>query len=159
MRRRLLRLCSLMFSLLILFSALSLPALCAETTHSLGTAKVVYYPDGSREEIVLGYESGGYRSTVTGHITKTFYSSNDEPVWRVRLNGSFTYNGVVSNCTNAYITTTFYQSGWSVISENTTHNANVAATHVELGKRILGIVHTAGYADLSITCDKDGNLS
>lgn len=159
MRRRLLRLFSLVLSLFIVFSVISSLAFCSEPLDASVFRKTVHHPDGCWEEIVLQFEPCGNRSIITGHITEKYYSSNNELLWSVKLTGSFTYNGVVSNCTNAYTTINFYQSGWSVISENTTHNANVAATTVELGKNVLGIVYPMRTVNLSITCDKDGNLS
>ena len=159
MRRRFIALSSFALSLLLVFSVFSSSVFCYEKLDAPVFEKTVFHPDGSRDEVILQVEPCGNRSIITGHITATHYSSSDELIWRVKLTGSFTYNGVVSNCTNAYTTINFYQSGWSVISENTTHNANVAATTVELGKNVLGIVYPMRTVNLSITCDKDGNLS
>ena len=161
MNRRVLPLLSALLSLFIVFSCISIFSFCSEDEKYVTVSStIVEYSDGSWDQIVVTQsEPGRNRSTITGHVTTTRYSSTDELVWRVKLTGTFTYNGVVSSCTDAYTTVTFYQSGWSVSSEQTEHHANVASNSVVLVKKILGITLLEMYVNQTLTCDKDGNLS
>ena len=42
--------------------------------------------------------------------------------------------------------------------ENTTHSGNTAHSVVTLGMYVGGALMTAGYSNLSLSCDKNGNL-
>ena len=153
MNRRMLRMLSALLSVFIVLYCISMLSFCSESDKSiLISTRIVEYADGSWEQI-------GNRSTITGHVTTTRYSSTDELLWRVKLYGTFNYNGVVSSCTDAYTTVTFYQSGWSISSEQTEHSANIASNSVVLVKKFLGITMNVMYVDQTLTCDKNGNLS
>jgi hypothetical protein len=75
------------------------------------------------------------------------------------LTGTYTYNGVTSSCINAVTNVTFYKPNWVVVSENTSHSGNTASTNVVLGYNVLGTVVPFANVNLSLSCDKDGNLS
>ena len=120
----------------------------------------ILHEDGSRDIItILAYDTGRTTNTITGSVIRDNYSSENELVWRVKLTGTFTYDGTTSSCTDAYTTITFYKSGWSVLAENTGHTGCTASTNVMLGKNVLGVVLHAATVNLTLTCDKDGNLS
>ena len=161
MNRHFLHLLSALLSLFIVFSCISIVSFCSESEKYVTVSStIVEYSDGSWDQIVVTQsEPGCNRSTITGHVTTTRYSSTDELVWRVKLTGTFTYNGIVSSCTNAYTTVTFYQSYWSVSSEVTTHSANTASNSVVLVQKFLGATLNEMYVNQTLTCDKDGNLS
>ena len=119
-----------------------------------------FYEDGSRDVImIIRSDPGRTVHTLTGYVIQNHYSSENELVWRVKLTGTFTYDGTTSSCTDAYTTITFYKSGWSVLAENTGHTGCTASTCVMLGKNVLGVVLHAATVNLTLTCDKDGNLS
>ena len=161
MKTRLLHYLSLLLSLLFVFSFFSNLAFCKEQANSfIVSSHIITNPDGSwYETIITQSEPIDTRNSVTGCTTKSYYSSENELVWRVKLYGTFTYNGSNSSCTNAYTTINLYKSGWSVISENTSHSGNTASTAVILGLKVLGVTLPAANVNLTLSCDKDGNLS
>lgn len=121
---------------------------------------VVYHADGSWDEIeIVVFPGIKGPDQITGSKTNKHYSSSNQLIWKVTLTGTFQYDGTTSVCANAYTTVNLYQSGWTVISENTTHSGNTAHSVVTLGKYIAGALMTAGYSNLSLSCDKNGNLS
>ena len=159
-RLRILIVSLLLVSLLV--STFGIPAFASEPEDGvLISHKVVYHDDGSREETdIVAYASPqkGVKQ-ITGSTTKRWYDSSNQLVWKVKLTGIFQYDGTSSICTNAYTTVNLYQSGWTVISENTTHSGNTAHSVVTLGMYVGGALMTAGYSNLSLSCDKNGNLS
>lgn len=160
MKRQLRVLLAFLLLLSILTSLLCPSVFAAEEDGILVSHTVVYHEDGSREEIdVTVFPSSRSVHQITGSKIKRQYSSSNELIWKVTLTGVFQYNNTTSVCTDASTTVTFYQSGWVVLSENTTHSSNTASTVVTLGKYINGALVTAGYANLTLSCDKDGNLS
>lgn len=121
---------------------------------------VIYYSDGSRDEITLELmPQGKERSTITASKNREHYTSSDVLVWRVKLTATFTYNGTSSSCTNAYTTVNFYESGWSTVTNTTNYSGNTATNTVVLAKKILGITVPMANVNLSLSCDKNGNLS
>lgn len=98
-------------------------------------------------------------ATKGGTKTYTMYNSSDEALWKVQLFGLFQYNGSTSECTNADCAVTIYDNAWSVDSESTTHGGNTAFTTVALKSRELGVVTNRETCNLSLSCDKNGNLS
>lgn len=120
---------------------------------------VTYYGDGSRDETIMILETSERGGTITAYVDRDHYSSSNEHVWRVRLTGTFTYNGTTSSCTAASTACTFYKSGWSVMSEHTNHTGSTASNAVLLGKKIAGVTLPVTEVNLTLTCDKDGHLS
>ena len=155
------RFISLFLAAVCVFSLFVFPVFSGENTDTMILHRsVVFHEDGSRDETVTILRvTESERSSCVGDKEKKHYSSTNELVWRVRLVGTFSYNGTTSSCTEAHTEIYFYKSGWSVVSENTTHSGNTASTSVILGKNVLGVTMPGAYVNLSLSCDKDGNLS
>lgn len=121
---------------------------------------VIIYSDGSYDEIIIiQLQTPNNRAVKSGQISRTHYTDDNEAVWKVTLTGTYTYNGVTSSCINAVTNVTFYKPNWVVVSENTSHSGNTATTNVVLGYNVLGTVVPLANVNLSLSCDKDGNLS
>lgn len=155
------RIClSLLLTVLLIACVLAVPVLATEQGGSEALCSVRYYADGSRDETeIILLPSAKVLHTVTAQKSTSHYTSSNELVWKVTLTGSFSYNGSSSSCTAASTTTNFYQSGWFVYSENTTHSGNTASTVVILKKTVLGVPITFSNVTLNLSCDKNGNLS
>lgn len=158
-RLRILIVSLLLLSLLV--STFGIPAFASEPEDDILISRsVVYHDDGSWDEIVVNcFPASRSVMQITGSVSKKHYDSSNQLVWKVKLTGTFQYDGTSSVCTNAYTTVNLYQSGWTVISENTTHSGNTAHSVVTLGMYVGGALMTAGYSNLSLSCDKNGNLS
>ena len=119
----------------------------------------IIYSDGSYDETVYYFSVSVDRSIRNGSVSKTHYTDGNEVAWKVTLTGTYTYNGVTSSCINAVTNVTFYKPNWVVVSENTSYSGNTATTNVVLGYNVLGTVVPLANVNLSLSCDKDGNLS
>ena len=133
---------------------------CLSVLEDGSIQETIYYADGTRDVIIVRIEAPiSSRGSITASKTRNYYSSNDDLLWQVKLTGSFTYNGTSASCTGAATTVTIYNASWSAVTENTTHRDNTASNSVIMGKEILGIVVPSIHVNLTLSCDKNGNLS
>lgn len=131
-----------------------------EKEATIVSRSIFTYLDGSYDEIIIiQLQTPNNRAVKSGQISRTHYTDDNEAVWKVTLTGTYTYNGVTSSCINAVTNVTFYKPNWVVVSENTSYSGNTATTNVVLGYNVLGTVVPLANVNLSLSCDKDGNLS
>lgn len=120
---------------------------------------IIVFEDGSYIVIQMDELSSRAASTKSGSKTYNYYDASDNLEWQAKLSASFTYDGVTSSCTSASCTVTTYDSKWYEISNSTTRSGNTATTALTMGKKFLGITVSKPEYTLTLTCDKDGNLS
>lgn len=122
-------------------------------------SKVVYFDDGSYmtvEVIANGMRASG---TVTGNKSSTYYDSDGTVKWKAVLTGSFTYTGSSATCTTASVNTTVYDSSWYTVSKSASKSGNTASASVTMGRKVAGVTVAKASADMTLTCDANGNLS
>ena len=119
----------------------------------------IVFDDGGYLEITIEYISARATNTRIGNKYLTYYDSNDAVEWEAKLNASFTYDGTTSSCTSASCTVTVYDSIWYEISNSTTRSGSTATTALTMGRKFLGITIAKREYTITLTCDKDGNLS
>lgn len=91
--------------------------------------------------------------------TYTYYNSLDVAEWVMTLTGSFTYDGTTSACTSSECTVTIFDdSGWELISKSATKSGNTAYAEATFAMKVLGITVSRPTYNITITCDKDGNV-
>lgn len=95
----------------------------------------------------------------TGTKARTYYNSDGSAAWVAVLTGKFTYDGTSATCTSASVSVTIYDSSWYTSSKSASKSGNVASATVTMGYRFLGVTTKTLTADLTLSCDKDGNLS
>lgn len=120
---------------------------------------VVYFDDGSymtAEAITNRMRASG---SVTGNKIKTYYDSEGNAKWKAVLTGSFTYTGSSATCTSASIDVTIYDSNWYVVSKSASKSGNTASASVTMGKKVAGVTVSKVSANLTLSCDANGNLS
>ena len=117
------------------------------------------FEDGSY--MIITIEDIGTRATNTrsGNKYVTYYDGSDNVEWEAKLYASFTYDGTTSTCTSANCTVTIYENAWYEYSNSTTRSGNTATTELVMGQRLLGITIAKREYTITLTCDKDGNLS
>lgn len=120
---------------------------------------IVFLENGDYIEITTEYISVRATNTRIGNKYLTYYDSNDNVEWEAKLNASFTYDGTSSACTSASCTVTVYDSKWYEISNATTRSGSAATTALTMGRKLLGITVSKPEYTITLTCDKDGNLS
>ena len=91
--------------------------------------EVVYYEDGSYAVVVMKEENTVTRATnrKTGSKAYKYYTADDELVWTVTLNATFSYNGSSATCTSVNsLNVTIYDDSWSTYSKSSTKSGNTA---------------------------------
>ena len=100
------------------------------------------------------------RATQVKGKEYVYYSSADVAEWVMTLTGTFTYDGRTSTCTSSRCTVTIYDdSGWELISKSASKSGNTVYAEATFGKIIGGITVSRPSYEITLTCDKDGNMS
>lgn len=136
-------------------SGFCFPAYAAQANET-----VVYYADGSY--LVTTITEIPTRSTNTKTSSKSgwYYNDNDELQWKITVTGTFSYDGTSAQCTHVSGTTTIENTTlWKLNSESPSRNGATATFSVVLARQFLGISYKKETHSVSITCDKNGNLS
>lgn len=144
-------------TLLMLACLLPRQTLAAEI--SATGESTVYFKDGSYMVTTIEEISTRASGTKTQSKARTYYGSDDEIKWKILLTGTFTYNGTSSTCTSSTCNVDVYASNWYVVSKSAEKSGNEASGTVTMGQTFLGINISKPVHTLTITCDKDGNLT
>lgn len=136
----------------------------------MSSAVVAYAAQGEVLEEIIWLDNDSYIKVTTqtispyasGTVTKSksyTYYTGDNAQWEFTLNGTFTYNGVTSTCTSSNCAVSIYDSHWYLVSKSAGKSGNTATATATLGYKYLGITTSKGTYDLTLTCDKNGNVS
>ena len=139
----------------LVISVFSTNCFAAEAEKSI----VTYFEDGSYIVETIRVVQSRASGTLSGSKEKTYYSDAGNAGWKAVLTGTFTYTGSSSTCTASSCSVTIYDSAWYTISKSATKSGNTAYASVTIGKKLLGVTVTQVPASISLSCDKDGNLS
>lgn len=121
--------------------------------------RIVLYPDGSRLEISTT-ESQSFRSNFkSGAKTYTYRNSAGIIAWVATLSASFSYDGNSSTCTAASVSTSISDNSFYIVSQSATKSSNTATAFVTIGQTYLGIPISQNTYTITLSCDKNGNLS
>ena len=143
---------------MVIMSMLPITAFASEdTSASNENTYTTYFDDGSYSVTTITESLA--RSTKSGSKATTNYDSSGKAMWKVTLNGSFTYNGSSATCTSASHSVTIYEDSWYVYSQNSYKSGNKAIAKVVMKKKLLGIVVETKEVNLTLACDKNGKLS
>lgn len=97
-------------------------------------------------------------TTVTKTKTKNYLNSAGDVMWCIKVQGTFTYDGSTSKCTNAAHKAASYAASWSIVSASSSKSGNTA-TAKATARHTAG----AGYNDytksVTLTCSKTGVFS
>lgn len=120
---------------------------------------ITYFDDGSyMTETIYTFQTRA-SGTITGSKEKNFYGSDGVLEWKAILTGTFGYTGTNSVCTASSCNITIYDSAWYTISKSATKSGNTAYASVTMGEKRLGVTVNQVPASITLTCDKNGNLS
>lgn len=122
-------------------------------------SQIEYLEDGSY--VITTIEEIGTRATntKTGSAVKRKYDSNNVLEWTITLTGTFTYTGSSSTCTSSSISVAISDSNFAEVSRSATKSGNTAYGSATIRKKVLGVTVSTNTYDLSLSCDKNGNLS
>ena len=126
----------------------------------LKQVKVVHvFDDGSQLLEGLPVVTVETRGSVTAHKPYYHRNSSGAVLWTATVTGTFTYNGSTSSCTNATYGTQINNTAWSEQSGSAYPSGNSAIADVVMMRKILFIVLETVPVTITLTCDKNGNLS
>lgn len=111
--------------------------------------------------IIVTTEVYETRATQTKSASRkySYTTSSGDVEWVITLNGTFTYTGTTSTCTASSCTVTINDNSWYVVSKSASKSGSTATANVTMGRKVLGITITKKDYTLTLTCDKNGNLS
>lgn len=149
---------SLFLSLLITLSILA--PFNAHAAESSDTEKeIIVFEDGSYLEIVTTSVSTRASGTKTGYRSYSYVDKTNVLLWKATLTATFTYTGTSSTCTSGSCSVSISDSSWYVVSNTTTRSGNTATTNLTMGLKALGVTVAKPSYTITLSCDKDGNLS
>lgn len=119
----------------------------------------IYLEDGSYYVITIAVNGERASGTRTGTKSYTYHTSAGVAKWTVKLTGTFAYSGNSATCTAFGCDVTVLDSNWNVISKSTSKSGNEALATVTMGRKVLGVTIEQKTANLSLSCDGNGNLS
>ena len=95
-------------------------------------------------------------------VTKTkycnYFDSNGKLLWSVCLKGTFSYNHRKALCVSSDITYEIRDSDWKMISYDSSEENNTAKGEFSIRQYKLGVPLKLIEKELTLTCDKDGNV-
>lgn len=142
--------CLLLVLIVGIFPVYASAAECSE--------QVVYFEDGSYLTITL--EEYGSRASGTKSGSKKYaYTYDGATAWQAVLSGTFTYTGLSATCTSSSCSVTISDSAWYTISKSAGKSGNSATATVTMGRKVTGVTVDKYTANITLSCDANGNLS
>ena len=136
------------------------PLYVSATEIAAETDNIIMYEDGSYITITIQESASRTSYVKTGSKTLTYTNSNGVVEWEAVLSCSFLYDGTTSSCTSSICQVTTYHEDWYEYSNSTTRSGATATTELTMGlKGIFGITVKKYSYTITLTCDKNGNLS
>lgn len=135
---------------------------CMIPIHSNAAAnqlETIYFEDGSYMTVEIISKGARASGSVTGSKPYTYYGSDGNAKWKAVITGSFSYSGSSATCTSSSVSVTIYDSSWYTVSKSASKSGNTARASVTIGEKRGGVTVTKVPVSLSLSCDKDGNLS
>ena len=150
------RLVNFVFVLVMIFLMISIPFASAQ---NVAENSYIISLEGNRYILVeLSADTNIARATTSKSKSYTCYQAG-EMLWKITLSGSFTYDGREATCTSSNCTVTIYNSNWYTISKTAWADENIAKATVEMGEKALGVTIYRETYNLSLVCDRYGNVS
>jgi len=154
--RLIMRIFFLCFALILFCAPLLVSA--AEITEK--TDNVIKFDDGSYITITIQESVSRASYVKTGSKTYTYRDYDGNLQWEAVLSCSFLYDGTTSSCTGGICQVTVYDDDWYEYSNSTSRSGATATTELTMGlKGIFGITVQKYNCTITLTCDKNGNLS
>ena len=143
--------------MLVIFSPIEICGLDSNTSESI---YYKYLEDGSYYEITIS-ENTMTRASSTKTATKRakYVNSSNVTVWEISVTGTFTYNGTSSTCTASSVAAKSYSTNWKITSQSASKSENKAIAKATAKYYYDGSLVTTASKTVTLTCDKNGNLS
>ncbi len=157
---------TLMFVMIFSLKSVSVKAeTCNTIPERVVSTTTEYLDDGTIIEIVVSEEFQNVMplsNTYTKTSFKTYNCKNSDGtvLWWFKLSGQFDVNeGVSSVCTSSWYSHSILNDSWSLKSATTSKSGNKALADATFVRKVLFITAETKDISLTLTCDKNGNLS
>lgn len=151
----------------LIFTAVS-PAFAAEAAPTIVQAedgsKIIYYDDGSTVTIsparIVESQTSTYSITKSHAKEVTYTGVGGNVEWTYTLTATFRYvPGAYAVCDEASYSVKINDNDWTFSNGSATYSGNVAYGKGTFVKKVLGITVKTVDIDISLTCDKNGNIT
>lgn len=151
MKKRVLRLLAVCLVIVCLLSV---------SASAAGAAASVDGLDGSgtfAQETTYTVQPNGAK---TGQTTYEFRRSDGAPIWQITVSATFTYNASGGRCVYVYTpSVVVYDDDWCVVSKSAARDGDTAIGNITMGLKLLSGRINELPVTLTLSCDKNGNLS
>lgn len=145
--------------LILVLSLLCITIPVCASAQVAATETRIDFEDGSYMITTIEESTSLSRATKNQSRIKRYYCADNVLQWRIVLVATFTYDGTTSTCIAAGCSADVYTDNWTVISESSSRSGNTAYGYATLGKITAGVITERPSYTLTLTCDKDGNVS
>ena len=121
--------------------------------------QIITLEDGSYITITIQTYKTRATQSLTGSKTCRYTNTNGNVDWEIVLWGTFSYTGSTSACTASSVDINITNNNWYVVSQAASRSYNAAICNVTMGRKVFGITVEEKDYNLTLLCDKDGNLS
>lgn len=135
---------------LLALNLLAYPALAADSP----STQTIFYEDGSYAIVSMNVNPSA-RSNAAKDKTYTYYNPLGQRCFTYTLCAFFTYNGVTSKADSADYKATIHRQGWDL----DTHSEYVSGNTAYGRATFTGPNGESRTASLTLTCDKNGNVT
>lgn len=139
------------------FLIISLLPTVSRATSPLET-EIIRFEDGSYMTVELTVSQ---TRSSSKSASKTYHYHNiwGTEEWYATLTGTFTYDGTTSRCTLSGVIIGITDTSWYIISRDNNEQGDTAYGTIVMGYKLFGITTDKKTVNMSITCDKNGNIS
>lgn len=146
---------AILLALILVLAVMPIQAVAVEVVAS----EIEYLPGGGYIETVTTESTYWASGMKTGSKVKRYVDSDGTELWNIRLQGTFSYTGTAATCTNAVCNVTVLANNWYVVSKSASKSGAKASADVTMGMKVLGITVSKSSYQLTLACDKNGNLT
>lgn len=117
-----------------------------------------YLSDGSYFETVIS--STNARSSIKNASKTTTYKNADgDSLWYVKVTANFDFNGSTSKCTAASASAGSYTKVWKILDKRASRSGNSGSATALAGSYMGGLFVGSVTKTITLSCDKNGNLT
>lgn len=157
------RFLSLLFSALILVSALVYPAYAAQDEAPEVSTETFteYFDDGSYLVTTISSSEITTMSVAikSGSKSTHYYNMDGKELWVVTVNGTFSYNGASATCTASSVSHAIYDSAWKLKSSSASKSGGNAIGNFTLKYYFTFVPIKTDEVTVTLNCSKSGVLS
>ena len=149
-------------TLCILLTALMLLTMMPFGVQAVETdshVEYIYEEDGSYLKVTITEVLSRAHTTITASKRYERFNADDVLLWDAVLAGSFSYDGTIAICNYATIDVTTYKSAYALNSKSVGKRSNYAYCTFSINTLLTGVVVATNTYEMTLTCDKNGNLS